>query len=353
MILKVADLNVTFSTWKQPVYALRGVHFQINEGEILAIVGESGCGKSVTAKAIMRLLPKHSCLINHGQVLYQDRDLLTLSERAMRSIRGKEIAMIFQDPMTSLNPIKKIGLQIIEGLLLHHPEMKKSDAKNKVIDLLRSVGIAQPEERFSAYPHTLSGGMRQRAMIALAMACEPKILIADEPTTALDVTVQAQILELLKEIAHIRKTSILLITHDLSVVAGLCDRVLVMYAGQIIEEASVNELFNNPRHPYTKRLLHSIPRIDMPHGARLHPIRGRPPTLHCKSNSCAFSPRCDEAMNICCMQEPDKISLSDSHHAACWQLCRPSPSFAHSDAPLIFPDLPGKEDELPKEKMHV
>ncbi len=323
MILEVDDLNVTFTTWGRPVYALRGIHFQIKQGEILAIVGESGCGKSVTAKAIMRLLPKHSSVIDKGRILYQNHDLLTLSEAAMRSVRGKEIAMIFQDPMTSLNPIKKIGLQIIEGLLLHHPEMKKSDAKSKVIELLRSVGIAQPEERFCAYPHTLSGGMRQRAMIALAMACEPKILIADEPTTALDVTVQAQILELLKEIANVRKTSILLITHDLSVVAGLCDRVLVMYAGQIVEEATVLELFKDPRHPYTKRLLHSIPRIDMPHGIPLDPIPGRPPSLHTKSNQCAFSARCDEAMNICPMQEPSKIALSDTHSVACWQLHRP------------------------------
>ena len=249
----------------------------------------------------------------------------------MRSVRGKEIAMIFQDPMTSLNPIKKIGLQIIEGLLLHRPEMNKADAKHRVIELLRSVGIAQPEERFRAYPHTLSGGMRQRAMIALAMACEPKILIADEPTTALDVTVQAQILELLKDFAKTCKMSVLLITHDLSVVAGLCDRVLVMYAGQIVEEASVDELFHNPRHPYTKRLLHSIPRIDMPHGTPLHAIRGRPPTLQYKPNGCAFSARCNEAMNICCKQEPHRISLSESHHVACWQSSNPRKALGDAD----------------------
>ena len=323
MILQVIDLHVTFHTWGKPAYALRGIDFQMGEGEILAIVGESGCGKSVTAKSIMGLLPKHSSKIERGQIFYQEgRDLLKLSEAEMRSIRGKEIAMIFQDPMTSLNPIKKIGLQIIEGLLLHRPEMSKEEAKQRVIELLRSVGIAQPEERFNAYPHTLSGGMRQRAMIALAMACEPKILLADEPTTALDVTVQAQILELLKAFAKTYKTSILLITHDLSVVAGLCDRVLVMYAGQIVEEASVDELFHNPRHPYTKRLLHSIPRIDMPHGTPLHAIRGRPPILQCKAFGCAFSTRCDIAMNVCRKQDPPRTSLSKTHHAACWQLNR-------------------------------
>ncbi len=318
-LLQVEDLHVSFSIWGNLVYALRGVEFSLKEGEILGIVGESGCGKSVTAKAIMQLLPKHSCLIDSGKVLFRGQDLLELPEAMMRSVRGKEIAMIFQDPMTSLNPTKKIGAQIIEGILLHHPELTKDSVEGQTIELLRSVGIAQPEERFNAYPHTLSGGMRQRAMIALAMACNPKILIADEPTTALDVTVQAQILELLKEIAQTRKTSILLITHDLSVVAGFCDRVLVMYAGMVVEEADVEQLFASPRHPYTKRLLHSIPRIDTPRGSPLLPIKGRPPTLQHKCKGCAFSARCDEAMKICQEKQPVKTEVQPGHFVFCWQ----------------------------------
>jgi ABC-type dipeptide/oligopeptide/nickel transport system ATPase component len=262
MILQVKNLHVSLRTWGKKILALQGIEFSLKEGEILGIVGESGCGKSVTAKAIMGLLPNHAAKVEQGQILYLGKDLASLSEAEMRKVRGREIAMVFQDPMTSLNPTQRIGTQIVEGLLLHRPHLKKFAAEAKAIDLLSSVGIAQPEIRFRAYPHTLSGGMRQRAMIALAMACDPKILIADEPTTALDVTVQAQILELLKEIANTRKTSIILITHDLSVVARICDRVLVMHAGKIVEEAGVEELFAAPSHPYTQKLLQSIPRFE-------------------------------------------------------------------------------------------
>ncbi len=317
-ILDIKGLTVSFHTWGKPTYALRGIDLKLNRGEILGIVGESGCGKSVTAKAIMRLLPTHSSVIEGGTILYEEKDLLRLSEPAMRSVRGKEIAMIFQDPMTSLNPTKRIGAQIAEGLLLHHPELKKNEAEEKAIQLLHLVGIAQPEERCRAYPHTLSGGMRQRAMIALAMACGPKVIIADEPTTALDVTVQAQILGLLKDIASTNLTSIILITHDLSVVAGLCDRVLVMYAGKVVEEAMVDELFRNPRHPYTERLLYSIPRIDTPRGTPLIPIQGRPPMLQQRPVGCAFAPRCEKAMKICPLQEPSMDEVAPEHKVACW-----------------------------------
>jgi len=319
MTLSVKNLHVSLRTWGKKVTALQGVEFDLKEGEILGIVGESGCGKSMTAKTIMRLLPPHAANIEHGQILYLGRDLLSLPESEMRRVRGREIGMIFQDPMTSLNPTKRIGPQIIEGLLLHHPHLKKHEAEAKAINLLGSVGIAQPEIRFRAYPHTLSGGMRQRAMIALAMACDPKILIADEPTTALDVTVQAQILELLKEIARTRKTSIILITHDLSVVARLCDRVLVMYAGKIVEEADVEELFCSPKHPYTQKLLQSIPRIDSPRGAPLHPIKGRPPFMQQCFTSCPFAPRCEDALKKCYEQEPQKIEVKNNHFVSCWK----------------------------------
>jgi len=319
MTLSIKNLYVSLRTWGKKISALQGVEFDLKEGEILGIVGESGCGKSITAKTIMRLLPSHAAAVEQGKILYHGKDLLSLPESEMRSVRGREIAMIFQDPMTSLNPTKRIGSQIIEGLLLHHPHLGKKEAEVKAINLLSSVGIAQPELRFRAYPHTLSGGMRQRAMIALAMACDPKILLADEPTTALDVTVQAQILELLKEIARTRKTSIILITHDLSVVARLCDRVLVMYAGKIVEEADVEELFRSPSHPYTQKLLQSIPRIDSPRGTPLHPIKGRPPLMQQRFSSCPFAPRCEKAIEKCHEQEPPKIEVKSNHFVSCWK----------------------------------
>jgi oligopeptide transport system ATP-binding protein len=319
MILSVKNLHISLRTWGKKISALQGVEFHLKKGEILGIVGESGCGKSMTAKAIMGLLPLHAATVEQGEIIYLGKDLLSFSEAEMRSVRGREIAMVFQDPMTSLNPTKRVGNQITEGLLLHHPHLKKREAEARAINLLSSVGIAQPELRFRAYPHTLSGGMRQRAMIALAMACDPKILLADEPTTALDVTVQAQILELLKEIARTRNTSIILITHDLSVVARLCDRVLVMYAGKIVEEAEVEELFCNPSHPYTKKLLQSIPRIDSPRGTPLYPIKGRPPLMQQCFNSCPFAPRCEDARPICHEKMPPKIELKYNHFVSCWK----------------------------------
>ncbi|HSX12496.1 MAG TPA: ABC transporter ATP-binding protein, partial [Rhabdochlamydiaceae bacterium] len=285
-LLKVSNLQVSFRLHKRLLKAVRGVSFTLNEGEILGIVGESGSGKSAMAKALVKLLP-NSALIS-GEVLFQGEDLIPWTEKQMQKVRGKQIATIFQDPITSLNPTLKIGTQIMEGYLRHHRHISRKEAKNYAIELLELVGIPHPEERIEEYPHTLSGGMRQRVMIALALASKPKILIADEPTTALDVTIQAQILDLMKKITEKTGTSIILITHDMSVVAGFCDRVMVMYAGKIVETAPVMPLFEVPRHPYTKRLLESIPRLDMPRDKPLLPIEGSPPDLSREMTGCAF-----------------------------------------------------------------
>lgn len=318
-LLQVNDLHVFFSIWGQKVHALRGITFTLRKGEILGIVGESGCGKSVAAKAIMRLLPSHCSSVPQGHIFYQGQDLLALSEIGMQRVRGRQIAMIFQDPMTSLNPTKSIGDQVMEGYRLHHPEINANEAKSHAIELLRQVGIPQPEERLTAYPHMFSGGMRQRAMIALAIASEPQILLADEPTTALDVTIQAQILDLLKKIAQEKGTSIILITHDLSVIASMCDRVAIMYAGKIVEEAPVDELFASPKHPYTRGLLHSIPRLDTPRDHPLVPIEGRPPNLTTPFAGCAFCSRCSSALRICASEDPPLIHCSGEHRVACWR----------------------------------
>lgn len=318
-LLQVQDLHVFFSIWGQKVHALRGITFSLRKGEILGLVGESGCGKSVAAKGIMRLLPSHSSSIPQGQILYEGQDLLSLNEIEMQRVRGRQIAMIFQDPMTSLNPTKTIGDQVMEGYRLHHPEISTQDARQHAIELLRQVGIPQPEERLTAYPHMFSGGMRQRAMIALAIASEPEILLADEPTTALDVTIQAQILDLLKKIAQEKGTSIILITHDLSVIASMCDRVAIMYAGKIVEEAPVDELFQSPRHPYTQGLLHSIPRLDTPRDHPLVPIEGRPPNLTTPFTGCAFCPRCSSALRVCQAKDPPFVESSNLHRVACWK----------------------------------
>lgn len=319
MILQVDHLTLSFNTGSGPVQALRDISFSLNAGEIVGIVGESGSGKSVAAKAIMRLLPQHSTKVEQGSIVYRGINLLNLTEQQMRSIRGQEIAMIFQDPMTSLNPTKKIGSQIAESFLAHYPHLKHREAEQKTLDLLTLVDIPNPKERFHAYPHMLSGGMRQRAMIAIAIACSPKILIADEPTTALDMTVQAQILELLRNIALCQKTSIILITHDLSVVAGLCDKVLVMYGGKIVEEGPTEEIFFRPQHPYTYKLLRSIPSIQSSREIPLLPIHGKPPSLHEKILGCAFKNRCEHAMNVCALESPPlESSFSSFHKTACW-----------------------------------
>jgi len=311
--IEVKDLQVTLQGQGQTIQAVRNVSFTLYEGERLGIVGESGCGKTILMKSLLQLLPSNAT-IGSGEIWYQGTNLVTLSEKKLQRIRGKEIGMIFQDPMTSLNPTLKIGYQIAEGLLRHFPEITKNQAKQRALELLKQVGIPEPELRLEQYPHLLSGGIRQRAVIALALASKPSILIADEPTTALDVTVQAQILDLLLKLQQGLSTlpSILLITHDLSIVASFCDRVLVMYAGQIVEEASVEELFANPQHPYTQRLLKSIPR----QGDQLHPIAGSPPDLSIPLQGCAFCNRCTEAMNICRTETPPLFN----ERARCWLL---------------------------------
>ncbi|NGX59995.1 MAG: Oligopeptide transport ATP-binding protein OppD [Chlamydiae bacterium] len=316
-LLDVHDLHVTFKVQKKHVQAVQGISFSVYPQEILGIVGESGCGKSATAKALIKLLPSHSAYIS-GKVLFQGDNLLQYSESQLQKVRGKDIGMIFQDPITSLNPTMKIGQQIIEGYLLHHKKTKISEAKNYAIRLLELVGIPHAISRVREYPHTLSGGMRQRVMIALALAAKPKLIIADEPTTALDVTIQAQILDLMQQIKTKTGTSFILITHDMSVVAGYCDRVLVMYCGKIIESASVNEIFASPKHPYTKGLLQAIPRLDMPKNSPLIPIDGSPPNLTEKITGCAFCPRCKDSIPICHEQTPELKELKKGHKVACW-----------------------------------
>lgn len=310
-LLRLRNLHVTFETEHKKIFAVRGVSFDLHKGEIIGIVGESGCGKSATAKAIMRLIDS-----DDGKIHFEETELRGLSEKQMRKIRGKRIGMIFQDPLSSLNPSMKIGHQITEAIRLHTTS-SSSQAKEKAIDLLNQVGIPDPQMRFDQYPHELSGGMRQRVVIAIALSCDPQILIADEPTTALDVTIQAQILALLKSLQCSRNMSIILITHDLSIVAGLCDRVIVMYAGEIVEEASTDALFENPKHPYTNRLLQSIPRADVKL-KRLKAIKGHPPSLHKAKNNCSFCPRCKEALNICVLQQPPQFEVGKNHFAACW-----------------------------------
>ncbi len=318
-LLTVKNLKVSFKLQKRKLHAVRDVSFILKEGEILGIVGESGCGKSAMAKALVKLLPD-SALIS-GSVVYQNKDLILLSEKQMQKVRGKQIASIFQDPVTSLNPTLTIGTQIIEGYLRHQIATQK-EAKQYALELLELVGIPHAKERINEYPHTLSGGMRQRVMIALALASKPKILIADEPTTALDVTIQAQILDLMKKVKEKTETSIILITHDLSVVASFCDRVLVMYAGKIVEDARVEKLFDFPGHPYTKRLLESIPRLDMQKDKPLTPIEGSPPDLTQLISGCAFCSRCTNPMKICALEDPPLKEVGAEHKIACWQQLR-------------------------------
>ncbi|WP_274363308.1 ABC transporter ATP-binding protein [Paenibacillus thermotolerans] len=318
-ILEVRDLSVSFHVRGGEVQAVRGVSFDVKKGEAVAIVGESGCGKSVTAQTLMRLIPTPPGKIKSGSIKFNGVDLLKKTEREMESVRGKDIGMIFQDPMTSLNPTLTIGRQITEGLIKHQ-NMSKADAKNRAIEMLKLVGIPNPEARFEQYPHQFSGGMRQRAMIAIALACNPSLLIADEPTTALDVTIQAQIMTLMKDLQKTLGTSIILITHDLGVVADMCDRVIVMYAGKVVESGTKWEIFKNPQHPYTKGLLRSVPRLDQKKDEDLIPIIGTPPDLIKPPAGCGFCSRCDHAMSICETQDADMTELSPTHQAACWLL---------------------------------
>lgn len=324
-LLEVKDLSVSFNTYNGEVQAVRGVSFDLNEGETLAIVGESGSGKSVTSSTLMGLLPKPAGIIKSGQILFQGEDLVKKSEKEMQKIRGKEISMVFQDPLSSLNPTMKIGNQIIEGLIKHQG-MNRAEAKKKAIELLDQVGIPHPEIRVNQYPHQFSGGMRQRVVIAIALACNPKILIADEPTTALDVTIQAQILELMKQIQRNTKTSIIFITHDLGVVANVADRVAVMYAGKIVEIGTVDDVFYNPKHPYTWGLLGSMPTLDAD-DEELYTIPGTPPDMLNPPKGDAFAPRNEFALEIDAVMEPPMFKVSDTHYAATWLL--------HKNAPKI------------------
>jgi oligopeptide/dipeptide ABC transporter ATP-binding protein len=331
-ILAVNDLRVSFKTQTGTVTAIRGVDFHLNKGETLAIVGESGSGKSVTAKTIMRLLPKNNTLISNGTVRYDGRDLLSLSLKDMQKVRGSEIAMVFQDPMTSLNPTMKIGKQIMEGLLKHQ-NLTKKVATEKALQMLQLVGIPNAKERLDAYPHQFSGGMRQRVVIAMALACNPRILIADEPTTALDVTIQAQILELMKDLQEKMDTAIILITHDLGVVANMADRVAVMYAGEIVEQGTLDEIFYEPQHPYTLGLLRSMPNLNASRSEPLIPIPGSPPDLATLGTGCPFAARCPYTMKVCHDHLPDHTSLNDTHTVMCWLQDTRTPS-AHIPAEI-------------------
>jgi oligopeptide transport system ATP-binding protein len=332
-ILQVKDLHVSFHTFAGEVQAVRGVHFDLYEGETLAIVGESGSGKSVTIKSIMQLLPQRNSEIKAGEIIFNDSDIVKASEKQMQKIRGKDISMIFQDPMTSLNPTMTIGKQIMEPLFKHR-KLSKTEAKERMLQLLELVGIPQPEIRMKQYPHQFSGGMRQRVVIAIALACAPKVLIADEPTTALDVTIQGQILDLMKELQQRFETSIIFITHDLGIVANVADRVAVMYGGKIVEIGTVDEIYYNPQHPYTWGLISSMPNLDTKE-EELYVIPGTPPDMLNPPKGDAFAPRNNYAMKIDFEEEPPMFKISDTHYAATWLL--------HPNAPKIEPPLVIKE----------
>jgi len=316
-LLEVKNLKTWFYTPDGIVKAVNGISYTLNEGDALGLVGESGCGKSVSAMSLMRLIPTPPGRIVEGEVLFDGRDLLKLSDEGIRRVRGNDIAMIFQDPMTSLNPVLTIGRQIGEALELHKG-MNRQSARKRTIELLELVGIPAAGSRHDDYPHQFSGGMRQRVMIAMALSCEPKLLIADEPTTALDVTIQAQILELIKRLRTELSMAVILITHDLGVVAGVTDRINVMYAGYIVESATAEELFANPRMPYTLGLLRSMPRIDEPRREKLVPIEGLPPDLVDAPQGCPFVPRCSYKVDRCVEENPSLEPVNRDHGIACW-----------------------------------
>ena len=319
-ILEIKGLKTHFFTDDGVVKAVDGVDLSILEGQTVGVVGESGCGKSVTSLSIMRLLADTKGQVVDGSIMYRDIDLQTLSEKEMRAIRGNDIAMIFQEPMTSLNPILKIGEQLAESIRLHL-KFNAQNAKKRALEALKSVGIPRPEAIMKEYPYQLSGGMRQRVMIAMAMSCEPKLLIADEPTTALDVTIQAQILDLMRKLKEEKNTSILFVTHDLGVVAEMCDRVVVMYAGKVVEEADVYTLFANPQHPYTRGLLNSIPKLLLNQN-RLGSIPGNVPLFKNMPIGCKFADRCSEQIPKCLDLEPSLERVSDGHFSRCWLIAQ-------------------------------
>ncbi|HEY3312810.1 MAG TPA: ABC transporter ATP-binding protein, partial [Anaerolineales bacterium] len=317
LLLDVQGLETQFRTPDGVVHAVNGVSFSLKEGETLGVVGESGCGKSVTMLSVLRLIPMPPGKITAGKAIYQGQDLLKMSDEEIRHVRGAQIGMIFQDPMTSLNPVITIGKQLMEPLQLHLG-MNNHQATERAIELLEMVGISDARSHLKDYPHQFSGGMRQRVMIAMALSCNPQILIADEPTTALDVTIQAQIVELVKRLRDELGMTIIWITHDLGIVAGLAKRVIVMYGGYIIEESEVKELYANPSHPYTLGLLGSLPRIDETDRQRLFSIEGMPPTLYSKPNACPFAPRCKWSMERCWKENPELETVGPDHRVACF-----------------------------------
>lgn len=318
-LLEVKNLTTQFFTSAGTVQAVDDVSFDVDEGETVAVVGESGCGKSVSALSILRLIPWPPGKIVGGSIHFAGRDLLALSDNEIRTVRGREISMVFQEPMTSLNPVLSIGLQLTETME-HHLGFSNDQAHQRAVELLTMVGISEPERRLSQYPHHLSGGMRQRVMIALALSCEPKLIIADEPTTALDVTIQAQILELMKDLTKQMGVALIVITHNLGVVARYADRVNVMYAGKMIEMGNARQIYHDPHHPYTLGLLASVPRMDQPRGNRLIPIEGQPPDLTHLDMGCAFRPRCRFAIDQCVVEIPSLQPVEDEHTAACWRV---------------------------------
>jgi oligopeptide transport system ATP-binding protein len=331
-ILKVNNLKTSFATKAGRVQAVRGISFEVRKGEVLGIVGESGSGKSVASLSILRVLPDNATL-SADSIDFGGQDLARLPKKEFRKIRGARISMIFQDPMTSLNPLMTAGRQVEESLLEHCPQMGRQAARRKVLELFGRVRMPDAESRYRAYPHELSGGMRQRVMIAMALSCDPELLIADEPTTALDVTIQGQILLLLKELRGAADLSVIFITHDLGVVAGICDRVLVMYGGLVMEEGLTGELFSRPAHPYTLGLLASVPRLDQPKDKRLRPIAGSPPDMLAPPAGCPFFPRCEWARNVCIDGRPECARLSPTHKSMCW---------------LLQPDAPGEGNPFRK-----
>ena len=317
-LLEIEGLKTQFFTSAGTVKAVDGVSYTVEQGETVAVVGESGCGKSVTALSILRLIPWPPGRIVDGHIRFDNKDLLSLDEESMREIRGRDIGMIFQEPMTSLNPVLSIGLQLTETLVTHM-EITQEAAQRRAAELLEMVGISEPNRRLKQYPHHLSGGMRQRVMIAMALSCEPKLIIADEPTTALDVTIQAQILELMKDLTRKLNVAMIVITHNLGVVARYADRVNVMYAGKIIESGSANDIYHAPKHPYTLALLKSIPRMDQARQAKLDPVEGQPPDLTKLDDGCAFRPRCRYAIDRCNADFPLLEQVGEGHFSACWE----------------------------------
>lgn len=338
VLLEVQDLHTRFDTPDGTVRAVDGVTFKVRRGEAIGLVGESGSGKSVTALSILGLIPRPPGRIERGAILFENRDLIGISATEMRRIRARHIAMVFQDPMTSLNPILTIGRQLTEAMETHLG-LGAGDARQRAIELLEHVGIPSADQRLGQYPHQFSGGMRQRVMIAMAISCNPQLLIADEPTTALDVTVQAQIVDLVKRLRRELNMAIVWITHDLGIVAGLCDRVIVMYAGRIVEDAPVKRLFANPAHPYTRGLLASIPRLDGRHKSRLQAITGLPPDLIRPIQGCAFAPRCPYAQEICRQRPPELRPVGPEHTAACWFDLEPA-----TDDPITTERLNAADD---------